>query len=114
MSVAALMTLPCRLVVRDAGAGTVDEYGDQVPEQTYVEGLTCELQQESAQEFNGQNVELSLWRLFMPPDAPPRGWDAVELTDSGELYELEGDAWPVRNPLTGEVSHVEARARRVE
>lgn len=113
MSVATLLSVPCELVRRSPS--TPDEYGDPTWAETAAETV-CELQQESAVEANGQAVEDTTWRLFLPPGAAspeePRGWDAVRV--SGVTYELDGDTWAVRNPRTGGVSHVEARVRRVE
>jgi hypothetical protein len=111
VSVAALMKMPCTLLTR-AQDGAPDEYGN--PTWTAQERPTvCELQQAGATEELGDAVQASRWRLFLPADAPARGWDGIRL-DDGTVLELAGDAWPVRNLLTDAVSHVEADVVRVE
>jgi hypothetical protein len=51
--------------------------------------------------------------VFLPADAPARGWDAIRLED-GTVLQLAGDAWPVRNLRTDTISHVEAEVVGVE
>jgi len=104
VSIATLMNRPVTLVHREPGAP--DEYGDPVPEET-EQATTCELQLIGAREELGDNAQVTTWRIFLPPDAPARGWDAVRLED-GTTLELAGDAWEARNPRTQEVHHVEA------
>jgi hypothetical protein len=111
VSVETMLKTPCTLVTRTQD-GPPDEYGN--PTWTEVERPTmCELQQAGATEEIGDAVQASRWRVFLPADAPVRGWDAIRL-DDGTLLELAGDAWPVRNLLTDAVSHVEAEALRIE
>jgi hypothetical protein len=98
------MRTPCTLVQREPG--TPDEYGDPVPVTT-EQATTCELQQVGAREELGDQVQVGTWRLFLPKDAPAQGWDAVRL-DDGTTYELQGDAWLVKNARTGQAHHVEA------
>jgi hypothetical protein len=92
---------------------TPDGDGVQVPA-VVAEATCCELQQVSAREDLGGAVQLTSYRLVLPADKPARGWDAIRRVDSGELYELEGEAWQVVNPRTGVASHVEAFVRRAE
>ena len=109
MSIEALMRTPCTLVVREPGAP--DVYGDPVPVETLTT-TTCELQQVGAREELGDQVQVTTWRLFLPKDAPARGWDSVRL-DDGSTYELQGDAWLVKNARTGNLHHVEAYVEAV-
>lgn len=46
------------------------------------------------------------FRLFLGPQAPLTGWDAV--TESGRRYEVIGRPWQVFNPRTARYSHTEA------
>jgi hypothetical protein len=108
--------LPVRLMTRQGTLlhrsqdGAPDEYGD--PSWVTVEqGAALELQQEVSYEAEGGALQLSTWRLFLPPYLGVDGWDAVDI--DGEVYELEGDAWLARNPRTGENTHIEARVRRL-
>lgn len=99
-------------LLRRSPTGPVDEYGDPTFEE--VEQATrCELQQSGSREDADAAVQIVTWRVWLPPDAPARGWDALRL-DDGRLLELEGDAFAVRNPRTGIVHHVEAFARGTE
>jgi hypothetical protein len=111
VSLAGLLTLDATLLRRSQD-GAPDEYGD--PTWTTVsESVACEVQQEGASEDHGDAVQTSTYRAILAADAADvRGWDALDL--AGVVYELDGDAWTVRNPRTGVVSHVEARVRRVE
>lgn len=108
-----LMTRPCTLVMRDS-TGTIDDDGEEVVTTTEVETV-CELQQQQRNEQDDQG-ELSetTWRLFLPHVAATqllRGADRVVV--EAQVFELIGDPWPVRHPVTGAGSHVEATARRV-
>ena len=86
--------------------GPPDEYGN--PTNEVVETPTrCELQQSGAREELDGTVQVVTWRVFLPAAAPAQGWDALRLADGREL-ELNGNAWPVVNPRTGELHHVEA------
>ena len=112
MSLADLLTVEGELLLR-APSPSPDADGVQTWTETPLPVL-CELQQEIASEANGAMLETTLWRLFLPATVAPRGWDALRLPGDGVMFELEGDAWAVRNPRSGQVSHVEARVRRVE
>lgn len=52
------------------------------------------------------------WRCFFPVDTDIDGTDRV-IVDS-EFYEVDGDAWAVRNPRTQLMSHVEVKLIRVQ
>ena len=101
------------VLVRRTYDGPPDAYGDP----TWLEERTptrCALLQEGSREDQGGQVQLSSWRLFLPAEAPCRGWDALELDGDAVTYELDGDAWQVLSLLSGEPSHVEARVTRAE
>ena len=51
-----------------------------------------------------------MWRLFLPSGTSVSGVDRIEIDDVS--YEFEGPPWPVRNPRTGLVSHIEATVRQ--
>lgn len=71
----------------------------------------CELQQAASTEpgDNGE-VATTAWRVFFLPDTDIATGDAVVV--DGHTYEMTGDPWPARNPLTQVVSHIEATAQR--
>lgn len=103
-----LLTRSATLVLRVAVDPT-----DPDAELEAVDGdeTSCELQQTNETDGLDGRVQSTTWRLWLPAGVELTGWDAVRV--DGELFELEGDPWPVRNPRTSVVSHVEARVRRV-
>jgi hypothetical protein len=106
-----LLRTPVTLLTR-TGSPTPDEFGEQTDDVDEVETF-AHLQQDTAAELHGGAVQDTAWRVWLPADAPAKGWDALRLED-GTVLELDGDAWPVENPRAGGVHHVEARVRRVD
>lgn len=98
----------------------VDEYGDPI-ETTSTVTARCELQQVSRLEQLESGVQSEDWALFLAPTGTDDEEEPVtidlegsdRLTVDGETYEVVGPPWPVRHPITGEVSHIEARVRQV-
>lgn len=107
-----LLTIPCELLER-AYAEPAGLEGEQDVTETVVATTLCELQQAGSREEQGGSVQISTYRIWLRAGTPLRGWDAVRLTATGELLELEGDAADVRSPLTGN-AHVEAIVRRTD
>lgn len=107
-----LLTVPCQLV-RRVYDETPDAQGEQPVVETVVDGLRCEVQAQGAREEQGGAVQITTYRVFLPPGTQLVGWDAVRLTSTGETLELEGDASESRSPLTG-VAVVEATVRRTD
>ena len=102
-----LLVTPATLLVRvEDGA---DTYGDAVYKVVRSDTL-CNLQQAGSREDHERAIQLSSWRVFLPPDVQLRGWDAVEV-DEG-VYELNGDPAQWRSPVTGVAHYVEAMAVR--
>lgn len=109
MSLSTLINRPCVILRRQTAAGTTP-YGRRRKTDTMVETV-CELQQASSVEpGDGGEIAATDWRLFFLPDTDLRTGDAVVV--DGHTYELTGDPWPARNPLTQVVSHLEATAQR--
>lgn len=108
MSILHLLTRPATLVRRDS-ADPLEPDAELVPVDA---GETlCELQQSTDTEHHDGRVQSTTWRVWLPAElAGVTGWDALRV--DGELFELDGDPWPVRNPRTSVVSHVEARVTR--
>jgi hypothetical protein len=111
VTVDALLKIDCTLVARTQD-GPPDEYGNPTWQEA-EQPTRCELQQAGASESLGDAVQVARYRVFLPADAPARGWDVLRLAD-GTVLQIDGDAWPVRNLLTDTVSHVEAEVTRVE
>ena len=110
--IAHLLTVPCDLIQRTYPADP-DVDGEQVADEVVTAGVLCELQQAGSREDSTGSVQIATYRLFLDDGAPLRGWDAVRIVASGETLELEGDAFAVTSPLTGD-SHVEAVVRRTD
>jgi hypothetical protein len=105
-----LLPLTVTLVRRTPDYAQTDEYGN--PTDDVVETPSAAwLEPMGSREELDDAAQVVTLRLFLPPDAPLRGWDAVRL-DDGTTYELEGDAFLRVSPLKGSVPHhVEAYVR---
>ena len=103
------MTITATLVtVTDDG--DEDVYGNATERETST-SVRCELQQARRIEEDGsENWQVGVWRLFLPSGTSVSGVDRIEIDDVS--YEFEGPPWPVRNPRTGLVSHIEATVRQ--
>jgi hypothetical protein len=108
---ARLLNRPCT-VVRRVDSGEVNDYGDPVMTETQTEAI-CELQKppRRASDEANQSGELSdtLWDLFLPAGTEIATGDAVIV--DGVKYELVGDPWRARHPLTRNIDHLEATVR---
>jgi hypothetical protein len=103
---------PCTLLVRTQD-GPPDLYGNPTWQEAQVQTV-CELQQVGSREELDGAVQITTWRVWLPPGAPVRGWNALDVTAGPHVgrYELEGDAAPVAPPTGDAVHHVEASVRR--
>ena len=110
MTVEALMQTPCTLLARTQD-GPADEYGNPTWQEAEQE-TRCGIEQAGASEELGDAVQVTRWRVYLPADAPAEGWDVIRLAN-GTTLQLAGNAWPVRNFRTDEISHVEAEAVEV-
>lgn len=113
-----MMTRPC--TVRHVTRGEPDAYGDSTVTTTTTTAL-CELQQSRSTEVrDGETVVTSEWSLYGFRDPATGGplevaVDADDEVDvDGTTYAVDGKPWTVRDPLSGEASHVEARLRLVQ
>ena len=99
-------------IVRRVTSDDVDDYGNEIPAETYLDVL-AELQQVRRAEPGGEG-ELSSedWRGFFAPGTVLTTADAVLDPEFGE-FELVGDPWPATSARTGRVSHVEVSLRQV-
>jgi hypothetical protein len=104
-SIAPLLKTPAKLVLRDVASE--DALGDPVTTTSVVD-VMAELQQMGATEALEGGLQTTRWRVFLPPDAPLDGWDAIEV--EGRTYELDGDPNPIRSVLDDALHHVEAEA----
>jgi hypothetical protein len=104
-----LLNTPC-VITRNLPGSTEDEFGNEIPQTDEIETV-CELQQQQRSE-PGNEGELSVttWLLVLPAGTVLRTSDKIEI--GGDVYEVEGDPWAVRNPRTQTDSHVEATVTR--
>lgn len=107
-----LLTVPCELI-RRLYAATPGEDGVQPVAEAVQSDVYCDVQQAGSREEQGGAVQITTYRVFLPAGTPLRGWDAVRITSTSEVLELEGDAREARSPLTG-VAFVEAIVRRTD
>jgi hypothetical protein len=114
MSIDRLLTNPCTLTLRSQAETADDGYGNEIPLDPPTVDAVCELQKVARRvsEEPGAAGELSdtLWNLFLPAGTVITTADMV--TVNGQTFEMVGDPWDVRHPVTGVVSHVEATVRR--
>lgn len=116
-----LFTLTATITHVESDPDDPDEYGNPGTIETEITAA-CELQQVTRLEGSvdsGRQAED--WVVFVDPmgedeggyliEVELEGSDRVEI--DGRTYELIGPPWPVRNPRTGVVTHIEAQARRV-
>lgn len=104
-----LMTRPCTVVHVELGEPDVN--GDRARITTTTDTV-CELQQSTTAETrDGGLVVVTQWNLYLPADAVVTANDEVSV--DGVAYTVDGQPWSVRDPLTGETSHVEAKLREV-
>ena len=102
-----MIKTPAMLVTKSHGGR--DEYGD-VEYVTTSTAIKCHIQQVASTE--DEDVEqITRWRVFLPRDVAMAGWD--EIVVAGLTYTLNGDPWPVLNPRTNTVNHIEAEVTRV-
>lgn len=111
--------IPTRLMTRAAtlvtvvDSGTEDVYGNPTDEIETSTSVLCELQQIRRTEEDGTTSwQTGTYNLFLPAGTSVTGFDRIEI--DGDSYELEGTPERVRNPRTGQVSHIEATVRRAE
>lgn len=113
MTITNLINLPCQ-IVRRTPSGLEDDYGNEIPGETVV-STVCEFQKlpRSSDQEDASRNELaeSRWNVFFPAGTDVDSGDALII--GGTEYEVDGDPWDARNPLTDQVSHVELMAKRV-
>lgn len=107
MTISSLMSLPCTVLARTTSAST-DAYGDEI--RTEAATVTvCELQQVSTGE-PGDEVASTGYRLFLPANTAIDQDDSVVI--EGQHYEISGKPNLLRNPRTGNDSHIEVEITR--
>ncbi len=112
MPLAQLINRPCTIHRRLEGEAK-DELGNAVIETVETETV-CELQQQSGGSFRSEGEgELSetRWVIYLMPDQEVGLGDSIDVEGDG-VFEIFGEPWKVRNPRTGQYSHIAAPVRR--
>jgi len=102
-----LLTKPV-VIKRRKASDDDDDYGSEVAEETSVVTVG-ELQQQGRTEREGV-ISATSWLLILPPDVELDTNDVVVVDNF--RFEISGNPWLVRNPLTGELHHIEATLER--
>lgn len=104
-----MINRPCTIISRHQDETEWDDYGDErVVERRRAS--VCEVQQRSRTEPGGMGeTSITEWDIFFRAGETLDTGDAIEV--DGDVYEVVGDPWIAKNPLTGRVSHVEVTAR---
>lgn len=109
-AVETLLTQSCTVDHRDPGPE--DPYGDHPLEAVTSTDYPCWFGQSTrTEEIVGTSaIERERWNLYLPPDAVIDANDTVWL--DGAPYEVNGNPWQVRDPVTAAASHIEATLER--
>lgn len=113
MSIVGQLTRPCT-IRRRSDSATVNDYGDPIPGAPVETETFCELQQ--MRERGGAEGDLmgevsdTKWLLVLAAGEVIGTADSVVV--DGQAFEMVGAPWPVWDPLTQSVDHIEATLRR--
>lgn len=111
MFASALLSRPC-VIESPAPGGDTDDMGEPVDGEPVRVVTVCEVQQSSSSEERGGGlVDMQVWNVYLPAGSRPRASSVVVV--DGLRIALNGGPGPVRDPLTGVESHVEAKGRQV-
>lgn len=69
-------------------------------------------QSRTREETGGQEFADSDWNLYLEPAAAGDVDANDRVTIDGDVYQIDGQPWSVRNARTAVISHVECRLRR--
>lgn len=107
-----LMSLTCT-VTRVTATGPDDVFGDPT-EVTTVRTFKGEIQQRTTLENTvGADIQDERLDLWLEPAAANLIDGNDRVTIDGRSYEVDGPAWPWRNPRTQVTTHVQCQLRRV-
>jgi hypothetical protein len=105
-----LLNRPCT-ITRRGDSDALDEYNDPIPAVPVEIETVCELQQQQRTEPVDQGESSDTrWALFLPAGTDITTGDSI--TVDGLAYEMVGDPWHARDPITKRESHLEANVRR--
>jgi hypothetical protein len=106
-----MINRPCT-VIENATAEARDEYNNPIKDPTSRDSV-CELQQRSRGEVADESdISSTTWVAFFLPGESLDRVSQIEV--DGQIFEFDGDPWAARNPITQEISHIEATLILVE
>lgn len=105
MSLVQLMNQP--LTIQTVGGTTLDEYGNTVltPVGAPVAGVGYLDQKDTIEFLNDRQTVVSKWKAFLPLDTVIGPMDYINF--GAQKFQVDGVPWPVYNPRTKLVSHIE-------
>lgn len=110
MSIVGQLTRPCT-IRRRTDSATFNDYGDPIPGPPVEVETFCELQQRQRAEGAEQGeMSTTEWLLVLKAGEAIGSADTVVV--EGQEFEMVGAPWPVWDPLTKSVDHIEATCRR--
>ncbi len=104
-----LLTQTATMANRTA-TGARDVFGDPTDVETSSTAKCYLYQTTRTEQTAGADLALEEWRIVLEPDARIGAGDG--LTVDGVAFEVYGEPWPVFNPRTRRVDHIEATLRR--
>jgi hypothetical protein len=105
-----MINRPC-VIRREVSTGERDELGNETTKAVELETV-CDLQQQGGfRSESTDEVSDTRWVLYLPPEAEIGLGDTVEVEGEGE-FEVYGEPWRARNPVTQQISHIEVALRR--
>ena len=107
MTIAQLLNCPCTITHRQDGDER-DQYGNALDTETTTVTV-CEIQQQQRTE-TAEEIAGTTWALYLPAGTAIDAGDTVDIDDVS--YEVHGEPWPARSPVTEQVSHIEATVHR--
>lgn len=105
-----LLTTPITITTRTP-SGEKDGYGNAVDAETTIEVLGELQQRQRGEDAESIDIADSRWLLVLPASTVISADSAI--TVAGRDYEVDGEPWPVHDPIDQTTSHIEATVRRV-
>jgi hypothetical protein len=105
MTLAHLLNQP--LTIQTMGGTTTDEYGNTVlaPAGDPVPGVGLLDQKDTIEFLNGRQTVVTKWKAFLPAGTVIGATDYINF--DAQKFQVDGEPWPVYNPRTRQVSHIE-------